>query len=63
MVAFLLQKGWSPLLIASSNGHPEVVKTLIEARADVNRAHKVGTDIFIVIVMHSHTNINMCMTA
>ena len=46
MVAFLLQKGWSPLLIASSNGHLEVVKALIEARADVNQANKVHYNTF-----------------
>ena len=32
----------SPLLIASFNGHCEVVKKLIEAGANINQANKVG---------------------
>ena len=38
---FVLQDGESPLLAASFNGHPDVVKTLIEAGANVNQTDKV----------------------
>ena len=39
---FLLQDGLSPLMIAISKGHLDVVKTLIEAGANVNQTNKVG---------------------
>ena len=42
-MSFVLQDGWSPLLIASFKGHLEVVKSLIEAGANINQANKVGT--------------------
>ena len=42
MMAFVFQTSWSPLLIASCNGHLDIVKTLIEAGANVNQANKVG---------------------
>ena len=34
---------YSPLLTASIKGHSEVVKALLEARANVNQGDKVGT--------------------
>ena len=40
-MTFVLQNGWSPLYIASFNGHLDVVKTLIEAGASVNQTNKV----------------------
>ena len=43
MMSFVLQDGWSSFIIASCNGHLEVVKTLIEAGANINQANKVGT--------------------
>lgn len=42
MMIFGLQNGWSPLVVASNEGHLEVVKTLIGAGANVNHTHKVG---------------------
>ena len=39
---FVLQDGWSPLIVASNAGHLDVVKTLIEAGANVNQTTKVG---------------------
>ena len=42
MMIFVLQDGWSPLVRASDEGHLDVVKTLIEARANVNHTNKVG---------------------
>ena len=42
MMTFVLQNGCSPLYGASINGHLDVVKTLLEARADINQATKVG---------------------
>ena len=36
-----LQDGWSPLCIASRSGYCAVVKTLIEAGANVNHIMKV----------------------
>ena len=41
MMTCILQDGRCPLYMASSNGHVEVVKTLIEAGAKVNQANKV----------------------
>ena len=38
----VLQDGLSPLVTASDGGHFDVVKTLIEAGADINLSDKVG---------------------
>ena len=46
IMVFALQDGQSPLHMASSNRHVEVVKILIEAEADVNLPNKVDTYIF-----------------
>ena len=50
MIAFVLQYGSSPLMKASEEGHVEVVRSLIEAGANINHTNKVG--------MHS----NYCCT-
>ena len=42
---FVLQDGWSPLKSSCFNGHLDVVKTLIEAGANINEADKVSTHI------------------
>ena len=42
---FVLQDGWSPLKSSCFNGHLDVVKTLIEAGANINDADKVSTHI------------------
>ena len=41
MIGFVLQDGWSPLVSASQAGHVEIVKSLIEAGANVNHTTKV----------------------
>lgn len=41
MMTFVLQDGWSPLMMASDQGHLEVVKMLINAGAYVNHANEV----------------------
>ena len=41
MKTFVLQDGRSPLFAASCNGHLGVVKTLLEAGANINQADKV----------------------
>ena len=35
------QDGWTPLMAASSEGHTDVVQTLIEAKAQINTRKKV----------------------
>ena len=45
-----MQDGWSPLLASCFNGHLDVVKTLIEAGANINQANKVSTHITTVHV-------------
>ena len=42
MMTYVLQDGWSPLYAASCNGHLDVVKTLLEAGANINQVNKVG---------------------
>ena len=41
MMTFVLQNGCSPLYVASINGHLDVVKTLLEAGANINQAKEV----------------------
>ena len=41
MMGFVLQNGWTPLVIASQNGHLEIVKSLVEAGVTVNHIAKV----------------------
>ena len=41
MMTFVSQDGWSPLNGASCNGHLDIVKTLLEAGANINQANKV----------------------
>ena len=41
MMGFLLQDGWTPLGVASYNGHLQIVMSLIEAGANVNHNTKV----------------------
>ena len=43
MMGFVLQNGVTPLVIASENGHLEIVKSLIEAGTNVNHTAKVVT--------------------
>ena len=42
MMIFVFQYGWSALMLTSSNGHLDLVKTLIDAGADMNQTDKVG---------------------
>ena len=43
MMTFVLQDGRSPLNAASFDGHLDVVKTLLEAGANIDQANDVGT--------------------
>ena len=41
MMIFVLQNDSSALMVASNKGHIDIVKTLIEAGANVNQTNKV----------------------
>ena len=41
LTTLALQDGWSPLHLASNKGYLNIVKTLIEAGANINQADKV----------------------
>ena len=45
VMGFVLQDGSSPLQMASQEGHLDVVKTLIEAGANIDQANKVSIHI------------------
>ena len=40
-VLYIIQNGWTPLMVASFNGHADIVQTLIEAKAQVDTQEKV----------------------
>ena len=50
MITFVSQDGWSPLMAAIEEGHVDVVRSLIQAGANVNHTDKVGTH---TILLHS----------
>ncbi|KAL5509583.1 hypothetical protein EMCRGX_G004977 [Ephydatia muelleri] len=54
MMTFVLQNGWSPLNAASDNGHLDVVKTLLEAGANINQATKDGRTSLDLAVKQGH---------
>ena len=39
---YLSQNGWTPLMRASFEGHADIVQTLIEAQAQINRHNEVA---------------------
>ena len=56
-MGFVLQDGLSPLHMASQEGHLDVVKTLIQAGANIHQADKVRTQTY--LCMRSKPVINM----
>jgi len=67
------EDGWSPLLVASSEGHPEIVSVLLDVpNIDVNLADSVGTtplyaachqnnlDVVKLLVRARGINVNQC---
>ena len=62
MMISVLQDGWSPLMIASEKGNLDVVKTLIEAGANVNHSNKVGVCIYnlVVHILYYHSSASLC---
>ncbi|KAL5491841.1 hypothetical protein EMCRGX_G017206 [Ephydatia muelleri] len=56
-MGFVLQDDTSPLIIASQNGHLEIVKSLIEAGANVNHTAKDGITALDIAVIKGHSEI------
>eukprot|EP00731_Ephydatia_muelleri_P038788 Em0910g1a len=57
MMGFVLQNGWIPLVSASQNGHLEIVKSLIEAGANVNHTAKDGWTPLVIASHDGHLEI------
>ena len=51
---FVLQVGKSLLMIALTNGHLDIVKTLIEAGANVNQSNKVSVCALLLYSVNAH---------
>ena len=45
-----IQMGETPLMTASYNGHVDILKTLIEAKAQINTQDEVGNSLHIIYV-------------
>ena len=50
MMIFVLQNGWTALMTASDEGHLDVVKTLIEAGAEVNDTDEVSKYMYTLLL-------------
>ena len=50
MINFVLQNGWSPLMVASDQRHVEVVTMLMNAGADVDQTNKVSGLIWLIVM-------------
>ena len=48
-----IQGGWTPLMEASSEGHVDIVRTLIDAKAQINAQRKVHC---ILIIPYTYGN-------
>ena len=66
IITIVLQDGWSPLMIASQNGHYDIVLTLIGAGAEVNYTDKVflifiATSLLYCSLMDCSSFITICV--
>ena len=61
MQTFVLQDGDSPLLASSLNGRLDVMKTLIEAGANIHQAGKVYTNLHVCDIIACDQCISVCM--
>ena len=62
---FVLQDGNSPLMIALTNGHLDIVKTLFEAGANVNQSDEVSICALLLYFISAHTVVPwflLCLT-
>ena len=55
IMIFVSQSGKSPLMIALDKGHLDIVKTLIEAGANVNQRDKVSVCVLLLYSVNAHT--------
>ena len=63
LMGFVLQDGLSPLHMASQEGHLDVMKTLIEAGANIHQADKVRTQTYLHVydIITCDQCISVCM--
>ena len=64
-VCVCCQNGWTSFILASANGHLELVKLLLYKGANVNQTSKVSVSILeataICIHTHTHTHKTVCI--
>jgi ankyrin repeat protein len=51
------QDGWTPLIRASCNGHVDIVRLLVDAKAQVNRQTEDGATPLYVASQNGHSEV------
>ena len=51
-IIIFIQGGWTPLMAASFHGHVDIVKTLINAKAQINKQRQV----YICVILFAQKN-------